>query len=88
MPNNPLALSSGRRQGDGSPVRAKGRVNQHDPVGELRRFVNICGEVRNNLNPETIKANVGRRAMELYDSVSDDGKSLLNELANLFRGPR
>lgn len=55
------------------------------PFDDLKQFIGICAQARKQLDPETIKANVGRSAAKFFDSMDEDSKKLVVDVASLFQ---
>ena len=64
------------------------RPNPHDAVGELKRFIGICANARKQLDPENIKANVGRALGQFFDGMDEDSKKLVSDVAGMIRRPK
>jgi hypothetical protein len=58
------------------------------PFDDLKQFIGICARVRNELDPDRIKTNVGRAMGEFLDGMDEDSKKLVGDVAGMFRRPR
>lgn len=66
----------------------KTRRNLHNAAGELGRFVSICAQARKQLDPENVKANVGRALEGFFEGLNDDAKLLIVDLGRKLRLPK
>jgi hypothetical protein len=64
------------------------RPNPHDPAGELKRFIGICAQARKQLDPENLKANVGRALGQFFEGMDEDSKKLVSDVAGMIRRPK
>jgi len=72
-----------QRSVDASERVSKRRPNPYDALGELQRFLNICGDAAEKYNPQALRENIGRRANDFYDGLTPAGKKLADHLAGL-----
>jgi hypothetical protein len=70
------------------PRKRVQRPNPHDPGAELKRFIGICADMRKQLDPEAIKANVGQALGNFFDGLPEDSKKLVTDVAGMIRRPR
>jgi hypothetical protein len=64
------------------------RRNPNDPVDAVTHFISACAQTRKQLDPENLKANVGRAVGEFFDGMDEDSKKLVADVAGMFRRPR
>ena len=67
---------------ENSPAK---RRNPNDPVDAVTHFISACAQTRKQLDPENLKANVGRAVAKVWDGLDDDSKQLVNDVAGIFR---
>lgn len=58
------------------------------PFDDLKQFIGVCADARKQLDPENIKANVGRAVGEFLDGMDEDSKALVSDVVGIFRRPR
>jgi hypothetical protein len=82
--NHPTPLPPSRN----SSTRRRTKRDLHNPVGELKEFISVCAQARKQLDPENIKANVGRKVSEFFNGLDEDSQGLLRDIAGMIRRPR
>lgn len=64
------------------------RKAAHGPFDDLKEFIGICAKARKELDPEHIKANVGKKIGDFVDGLDEDSKDFLTDIARRIRRPR
>jgi hypothetical protein len=64
------------------------RHNPNNPVDSITHFISTCAEVRKQLDPEVLKANVGRAVGEVWNGLNADSQQLVNDVIGVIRRPR
>lgn len=59
------------------------RPQPRQPFDDLKEFIGICAQVRNQLNPAALQ----QRVVEFVGGMDEDSKNLIRDLAGALRRP-